>query len=187
MDYLEPMLAKLGYSRAWIEYGVLDQGFLEEQSKQYDISADKNSEHYRFAAFRAFLMTKVALSDALIDRYIRLAQLDEDQVMAQAALLVLVEWPALSDSQLDLLSKHSAFTSPISQHHIERVRLLRQLKLSLITDELFGRCIVSQDATVQRQLVERQDISRAQLELLQERGANMAIRNIAKRQLLKYD
>ena len=55
MDYLEPMLAKLGYSPTWLEYGLIDEALLHDQSKEYDTSDDKHAEHYRYAAFRAFL------------------------------------------------------------------------------------------------------------------------------------
>jgi len=113
------MLAKLGYSSTWLEYGLLDEGLLREQCKQYDISDDKNAEHYRYASFRAFLMKSAALDDTLLDGYIHLAQLDDDKTMAQAALILLVGWPHLSDSQLDRLSKHPAFASPVSQRRIE--------------------------------------------------------------------
>jgi hypothetical protein len=185
MDYLEPVLAKLGYSPGWLEYGFIDEDMLREQSKQYDISTDKHTEHYRYAAFRAVLRKRVALDDMFLEKYIHLAQLDEDQSMAQAALMLLIGWPHLSDLQLERLSAHPAFALPVLQRQIERIRLLRQLRSSPLTEELFERCIVSRDETVQRELLERSDISRQQVEVLQERGANMAIRNISKQRLHK--
>ena len=179
-DYQKSLLKKLGYDPTWLEYGLIDEDLLRLQSKQYDISADKNIEHYRYAAFRAFLEKNTVLDDTLLDIYVRLAQLDEDPVMAQSALILLIGWPHLTDSQLDRLSKHPAFVSPTTQRHIERTGLLRLLRASAVTDELFDRCIISHDEVVQRELLKRHDISHQQLEVFQVRGANKAIRNIAK-------
>src|SRR5438067_2402948 len=105
-DNLEPMLTKLGYSPLWLDYGLLDEDLLRKQSKQYDTSDDKNAEHYRYVAFRAVLTKNATLDDELLDKYIRLAQLDRDSSMAQAALILLVVQPSLTEEQLDRLSKH---------------------------------------------------------------------------------
>jgi hypothetical protein len=41
-DYLEAALAKLGYSPKWLEYGLINEDLLQEQSKEYDTSDDKH-------------------------------------------------------------------------------------------------------------------------------------------------
>jgi hypothetical protein len=125
MAYLDPLLRKLGYGPEWLEYGLIDEALLRKQSDQYDSSDDKNTEHYRYAAFRDFLSKSAALDAMLIDRYIHLAQLDEDPTMAQSALILLAEHPHLTEAQLDYLSKHPAFAAPVVQRRIERIRLLR--------------------------------------------------------------
>lgn len=185
MSRLEPELAKLGYSPLWIEYDLLDDDFLLEQCKRYATSYDKNTEHYRWAAFHAILAKNNVLDDTLIARYVQLAQIDEDQGMAESALLSLLRQPGLTDAQVERLSKHPAYTSPVAQRLIERIRLLRELQSSLLTEDLFMRCIASNDQTVQRQLLDRKDISCQQVELLRNQGANRAIRNIAKQRLHK--
>ncbi len=183
MHYLEPILTKLGYNHAWLEYGLIDENLLQKQSQQYDTSDDKNREHYRYAAFRAFLGKRIALDDTLMDRYVHLAQLDEDHEMAQSALILLIEWPYITDSQLDGLSRHPAFAEPVVKRRMKRTRLLRQLRSLPLTDELFSRCVTSRDQSVQRELLKRQDISHQQVELLQDQGVSRAVRNIAKQKL----
>ncbi len=180
---LTKVLAKLGYSPLWLEYGLINEYALQKQSQQYDTSSDKNDEHYRYAAFRDFLAKRADLADTLLDKYIQLAQLDRDRTMAQSALILLIEWPHLTIFQLDYLRKHPAFTAPVVKRRIERTQLLRQLQSLSLTEELFRRCFISPDETIQRELLKRQDISRQQIELLQEQGANRAVRNIAKQLL----
>jgi hypothetical protein len=184
---LETSLSRLAYSPAWLEYGLLDEASLREQWRQYAASGDQNTEHYRYRAFVAFLAKSGALDDTQIDRYIELAQTDGDQGMAQSALLHLIHLPGLSDGQLDQIRKHPAFASPVSQKNIERVQLLRELRSVELSSELFERCILSRDSEVQKELLERPDMSRPQMERLRDEGANKAIRNIAKQRLNRPD
>jgi len=179
------MLTKLGFDARWLEYGLLDEQFLRELSERFDTSDDKNIEHYRYAAFYAVLMNSDALDDTLLDRYIHLAQLDEDLGMARSALIELISWRRLSDNQFEHLSKHPAFADPYIQRIVEKkVRLLRQLGSSdPLTDELFERCLASRNRRVQEVLLIRSDISRQQIEVLSQQGCGKAIRNMAKQRL----
>jgi hypothetical protein len=183
MSDLKPILDKLKYSQQWLDYGLLDEAYLLAQGIRFDASDDKNTEHYRYDAFKAILSERTVLDDAILENIVHLSQLDADQGMGQAALILLVDWPNLTDLQLDLLYTHPAFSSPVVQRRIQRVHLLRQLRTSGLTNELFDSSILSRDEVVHRELLGRQDISRQQLERLREQGANKAIRNIAKQRL----
>ncbi|MDQ3706356.1 MAG: hypothetical protein M3437_14300 [Chloroflexota bacterium] len=127
MDELEPLLTKLGYSPMWLEYGLIDEELLRQQSNQFDASHDKHTEHYRYKAFQSFLDRRAILDDVSLDMYIHLAQLDEDPTMRQSALILLVRYPHLTETQLARLGKHPAFASLVVQRSIRRIRALRKL------------------------------------------------------------
>src|SRR5690349_9543365 len=152
------ILTKLGYSPAWLQLGLVDSDFIREQARQIDSSDDKNTEHYRYAAFRSVLTKGAVLDTILIENYIRMAQIDTDRAMARSALLMLLQCPSLTDAQLEHLANEDVFAWPNAQRIAERERLLRQFRSLPITDEFLGRCIASGDAVVQRALLESPDI-----------------------------
>ncbi len=56
------------------------------------------------------------------------------------------------------------------------------LQASTLAEELFSRCISSHDQHIQWELLRRQDISRQQLELQRDHGANSGIRSVPETQ-----
>lgn len=186
MNTIEQALHKLQYSPLWLVYGLLDEAYLLEQSAQFDASDDKNTEHYRYAAFRAFLASYSSLPNDYIDKYVHLAQIDPVPLMGQAALMDLIGWRYLTDAQLDRLDEHLSASSPNLRRSIERLRLRRLLQPTTLTNELFQRALISRDDVTQRELINSYDISREQLETLRDQGANKAIRNMAKQKLATH-
>jgi len=59
---------------------------LTHQITTAELRGDESTEHCRYAAFKALLESHPNVHDSTIDRFINLAELDEDQTMAQAAL-----------------------------------------------------------------------------------------------------
>ena len=47
MERIETILRQLGYTREWLEVGVVDEECLRQQYEEYLHSDDKNQEHYR--------------------------------------------------------------------------------------------------------------------------------------------
>lgn len=176
-------MIKLNFNPKWLEYGAMSKQFLSDLVARYEQSKDKNTEHYRYAAFRQLLTPERVLDDEMVDRYIELAELDEDQNMAQAALGELIRWEGLTDAQLERLSTHRAFAAETLQKIIKRKQLLRELFSTSLTDEAFAQYISSGDAVVQRELLSKSVVSRKQLETLKAQGANRAVRNMAKDKL----
>lgn len=172
------MLSKLHYHPKWVEYGFLDSPFLHEQIAQFETGDDKNTEHFRYAAFRRVLETP-EIDDRFLERYIELAELDEDVVMGRAALGLLVRHKGLTNLQLDRIKGHRAFAAKELQEIIERTQLLRELDYADVTEELFARCISSGKDEVQRKLISKSGLSRMQLAFLSDHGANKAVRNLA--------
>lgn len=123
---LTEALKKLGYSQKWLYYGFIDEQFLLQQLDAYQISGDKNTEHYRYAAFIAFLKANIILSDEEMHRYIELASIDEDHVMGGSALADLIQCAGISQEQFDHLSNHPAFTATWMQKLFRRINLERQ-------------------------------------------------------------
>jgi hypothetical protein len=124
------------------------------------------------------------LDDVSVARYIELARQDEDPVMARAALVDLILWPKLTNEQFENLSQDPTFAAPTFQKFILRRRLLSEIgPAAPVTEAVFYRCLVSQDAVVQRQLVEVTNLLSQQLEQLGEQGASRAVRNLAQARL----
>jgi hypothetical protein len=176
---IETAMEKLHYSRQWLGYGFLDDQMLNDQLREFETDTDGSPEHYRFNAFERVLSENTQLDNSIIDHFVELAELDEDQTMAQAALGLLARQKSLTKQQLSRLKDHPAFRSEPLQKIISRGLLLRELDESDLTDDIIQQCVSICDDMVQRKLIDRLDISRGQLELLKNFGANRAIRNLA--------
>lgn len=182
MRNVRDMLAVLHYDPKWIEYGFIDQQSLLDQLSRYENGDDANIEHHRYASFCS-LLDRDVIDDQMLERFIELALVDEDQTMAESALAALVRHAALTGQQLSYLRSHPGFASQSLQNVIEQTQLLRELNSPYISDELFNRCLFSSKDTVQRQLLNHPQLSKEQLHALSECGANRAIRNLAKEKL----
>ena len=180
---IQAALATLGYSPKWLEYGFLNENALMEQIACYQRGEDRNTEHYRYAAFCRVLAERPALDDASVDRYIELAEEDEDPGMARAALVDLLIWPGLTGEQFDRLSRDPRCAEPIFQKFILRRRLLSALQSAAVSAATFDACLSSKDQAVQRELAGKPELSAEQLERLGEDGVVRAVRNMATAQL----
>jgi hypothetical protein len=181
MPNVDTILAELGCDPQWLD--VLDSEFWQGQYLNYQTSDDKNTEHYRFAAFRALLANTTSLTNEQIDQVIALATLDSDHTMGGAALAMLAQHRALTDEQLQRLIDHAAYQKPFLQKLLKRVVLLRALTSEAIDDALFDRCLESNADVVQRAMLDKVELNPTQLEVLKEQGTSRPIRNIAKQRL----
>lgn len=108
-------LARLGYDSKWWKYGFLDEQQLRSQLARLDAGDDSNTEHYRYAAFLQILGTRTALDDLTLARFVELAGLDRDRVMATSVLIQLARWPGLTEEQCGWLREQPALAAPIVQ------------------------------------------------------------------------
>ena len=146
-------LKTLQYDFRWLRWGMLNEESLHAQLEQFSESDDKNTEHYRYAAFRAALAGEGTISHKLIESYFLLAKLDPDKVMASAALIDLIGSPRLTTEQFEGIGKYTAFTDPQLNKIYARHELLRELKAAdSVTDSLFDKVLSSGDSVVQRVL-----------------------------------
>ena len=183
---LKTILMELHYSFQWLDYGLLSNDFWHIQYLKYQMSDDKHTEHYRFEAFQFLLRDRKTLDEMTTNQYIELAITDIDQLMGGAALALLLGCPCLTDEQLHYLGGLPAYNKPFLQKLHQRLVLLRDLDLNGVNDESFKKFFVSNDPKVHRALLSKPGLKSEHLELIRDRGANKAIRNIARQKLQKY-
>ena len=167
-------LDRLGYAVEWLEWGLLDDGLVQSQLATLERDGEHGTEHFRYAAFSALLRRK-AIEDLLVDRYLRLAELDPDPGMARSAVFDLMEHAGLTDDQLARVAK-----SPLCNPRVlERTRLLRALRAGPIGSELLQACVDSREQRVHEALLVLPHLERDWLEKLAAHGATRAVRNKA--------
>lgn len=115
-----PALAALGYDSKWWRYGFVDGRFLQAQLARLRAGDDPHGEHYRYAAFLRILEARAALDDVTLARFVELATLDRDQLLAQAALIRLAGWPGLTEGQRAWLRGHPALAAPVVRRAFDR-------------------------------------------------------------------
>jgi hypothetical protein len=180
------ILLKLKYHHKWVSYKFIKEEFLKSQYERFNSSTNKHTEHYRYLSFLQIFRDNQSLDDDTINKYIELANLDEDKTMANSALLELLRWQGLTDSQLVKLKEHPLFVHSSFQKIIHKH--LTQTELSTIkelTDDKFNFYLSIKDSELHRELINRKDITNEQLKLLQKFGANRVIMNEAKNLLRK--
>jgi Arc/MetJ family transcription regulator len=121
MPKIEVALIVLGYDAKWLEYRFIDEQFLQQQLARFRTSGDHCGEHYRYAAFLKVLADRPMLDDLALAHYVELAALDQDRVMAKSALIRLVKWSGLTESQRAWLRGHPALAAPVVQRAFDRL------------------------------------------------------------------
>jgi hypothetical protein len=117
--------------------------------------------------------------------------LDDDEGMARSALINFLSWSGLTAEQYKNLIGHSAFDFPVAQKLIWRNRMYVELLKDESADEVFAEMIEKHDATFERELVEAESISCAQLQLFrgkrqQPRGSQYGESSIAKAKIVVF-
>lgn len=178
-EAISKALQQLGYSRRWLETGVLNLPTLLQQWEGYGTAERPASEHCRFATFRQYLSSRSKLSDIELAAYLELAHQDPDQSMAQAALMAVAFWPHLTPMQYAALEQDPRFAAPVFQKRFQRERWLRDLAEMPLTSDRFAAAFASGDREVQRYLVTRPELTLPQALQLAEQGINRTVRHLA--------
>ena len=174
---LKDKLTKIGYTTLWFDYGVLTIDYLVEQEQTFDNSDDQNTEHYRYQTFRQYLSSKKKLSDIEFDNYLELTFADNDPLMAGSASVDLFYKVDLTEQQFQTLCQIIGHFGDWTENIIIRQTLLRKLKTSHLTNDLFKECIINGDSVIQEYILEIADFN--QLHELVANGKNKKIRNLA--------
>lgn len=168
-------LARLGYTTAWLELGILDEATLRAQlADRARARADAAPEHYRWLTLRRYLDRLTALDDAALARLVALLAHDPDPLMHEVTLVELIRKNALSDGQLATLAADAA--GDLAEA-IARAQLLRALggEPDLATLE---RAVATRHKVIHKALLAR-ELPLAILEALARDGAGTAIRSRA--------
>ena len=169
-------IEQLGYPRRWLELGLLSVALLQKQFALYDTAgADRNREHFRFAAFTLLLEREP--TDTNVTQVLELATLDPDIAMASSVLVALLRTRSLSTLNFDRVAAHPLL-APL-QRFVVRERLLRRLRNEGPSSEVVTACLSVADATLQEALLEHPAVSIGDLELLRAKGASKKVRNQA--------
>ena len=165
----------LQFSDRWFRLGLLAESDLRALGQRYETSGDKNTEHYRYQVFRDYLASHRPLSPSMAEALYELGQVDSDTAMGGAMMREIVE---LSECPANVEEQALASGEKYLVKVVKRKRMLAELNAEP-TAEVIARCLTSQDADIQRELLARAKLSRNQLNQLVETGANRAIRNLA--------
>lgn len=182
-------LAELGYDPRWMEWGFLDPELFRAQLGDFTELRDfgtgdgLDGDHCRHQMFCRVLARTDPFSSEELERFLTLVEIDSDRGMAEGALGTLIRSKRISVAQLNELQNREGFHPPALQRLIVRRKLLADIASGELNDDLFDRCLASDDRDVQRELVSVGKLSSAQLTAIAAAGANRAIRNLAKEKL----
>lgn len=184
MEPLAQILRELGYTPQWLNAGVVDEEFLQQQYREYLISDDKAQEHYRSAAFWRYLKAKHWLTDPELDDLVALQDNGPDGCdLTDGRILTLLESPILSDIQYEKLSQRYLEREPGYFESHRRRCIGRRLHTIGISEETVEEIVESGDAILHRALLDHPDVERRHLVWLSLNGGNKAIRNRASQML----
>jgi hypothetical protein len=170
-------LELLGYSGKWVEYGFLTPDLLTRQVARFHTGEDRNTEHYRYWAFRE-LREKPAVTEVEFERYVELAESDPDSLMGRAALIDLIDHRGVTDEQRETLLSHPRVQE--LPRLVKRERLLAELRRPNVTLETLRRCVDEGSGAVHLQLLRLEELPDEIIEALREKGATKAVRHMAR-------
>lgn len=171
----------LKYTVQWIKLGILTDKICQVQRQQWSkIDADRNTEHCRYGAWRAFWGARSAITNEQLNQCIALAASDVDPGMGKAMMHDMLKTTWLSDEQFQKVSNE--MNEPSEKKIVDRYTLFRNLKADKSYENL-DRVVREGDWIVQRHVVDNYPLSRVTLEFLEEHGEVRAVRNLARQEL----
>ena len=117
-------LETLGYTKEWLEAGLIDNKQLEGQLREFELGEDVETEHYRYRTLKNWLKLKSTFTDTEVADFLKLTKVDADRVMASAAVHDLLRHRSLSDTQfvtvVDELSTYGDWTEKVIARTVEK-------------------------------------------------------------------
>ncbi|MEP1538033.1 MAG: hypothetical protein ABJQ34_04300 [Paracoccaceae bacterium] len=182
----------LNYSDTWLELGVLTNEIaLNQMHLWMRDDADKNTEHYRYGAWRHYWNVKKSITSSELEKCIILAISDPDVGMGGAILHDILNAYWLSEKQFELVSEQfrtfrDKWSLPNSERIIDRQLLYRSLTENNSPKDL-DRVVRIGDSQIQRHVVDRYRLHQETLEYLEKKGLVRAVRNIARVKLRRRE
>jgi hypothetical protein len=181
---LDAKLRALGYTRAWLDSGVLDAAEVHRQHAAFEVDADQNPEHWRHRTFAAFVAARPGFSDAQLAALValtdegpdgddlrthRLDELLRSERLTAEQLLDLPRWcPAVQSAPLQRIYRRM----------VVRLRLRREGAAAC-----FAEVQSAADAEIQLLALADPTLGRDQVVWLAEHGANKQVRHTGRDQL----
>ena len=130
-------LAKLGYTKKWIEYDFLDEKQISTQIALFEKVKDQNAGDYRSQSFRNWLKEKESFTNQDVYNYINLALADKDEAIAGSAITMLFVSSKLTDEQFGIIKGKLPEFGKWTKKLITREVLTRRINNEEMTLELF--------------------------------------------------
>ena len=181
---LDAKLRALGYTRAWLDSGVLDDAEVHRQHAAFQIDEDQNPEHWRARTFAAFVDARAGFSDAQLAALValtdagpdgndlrshRLGELLRSERLTPEQLLDLPRWcPAVLSAPLQRVYRRMVL----------RLRLRREGAAAC-----FAELQTAADAGLQLLALADPTLGRDQVLWLAEHGVNKQVRHVGRDQL----
>ncbi len=172
-------LSKLGYTKKWVDSGLLTQDKLYNQLELFKTGDDTNTEHYRYKTLTDFVENKDNISDIDLSNFLELTINDTDTSMSSSAIVKLLEKDYLTDKQFERVSASLSAFGDWTEKVIIRQKLVRRLKGEELTGKLFKESLLSGDKVVHTILLSLVEHDIVRLEALIRKAANSKIRNQA--------
>jgi hypothetical protein len=100
--------------------------------------------------------------------------------MSNSALMNLFTWQGLNEEQYTKLVNHSTFSHKIFQRYHQNKILTQSIDSMILSDEIVEFYIENYDSRIQEYLLNKEGLSRKQVEYISQHGKNKRIKNIAK-------
>lgn len=134
-------LSSLGYTKKWLEFGLLNETLFNEQLQEFENGDDQNIEHFRYYTFVNWLASKEKISNKEMHNYLTLAKEDKDQLMAGAAVRTFLESTVILDIQFEILKLELSKFGDWTKKPILYASLKKRLEKETITVELYEECL----------------------------------------------
>ena len=122
---LDSMLSQLGYSRKWIDNGILTETLLKQQLQEFNSGEDDNTEHYRFRTLTAFLQTITFKEERILEKILEILEDDSDQSMASSIFLLLLKNEVLTNKQFEMICDSFIKFGDWTQKYIDKEKIRR--------------------------------------------------------------
>lgn len=122
---LDTMLSQLGYSRKWIDNGILTETLLKQQLQEFNSGEDDNTEHYRFRTLTAFLQSITFKKERTLEGILEILEDDSDQSMASSVFMSLLKNEVLTNKQFEMVADSFKKFGEWTQKYIDKEKIKR--------------------------------------------------------------